>query len=104
MSVVMSFSKDQPILDMLPCNGFSSSTVPLKFLISSCMKMTPAIRTTLAPTKKTMTPITNRRLYTGSLCLVVCGSDRGAGEDIAQIILDFSGKAAIVFDPCVKLF
>lgn len=69
--IMMSFSENQPILNILPCNGFSSSTVPLKFLISSCMKMTPAIRTTFAPTKKTITPITIRRLHAGSLCLLV---------------------------------
>ena len=66
--------------------------------------MTPAIRTTLIPTKKTITPITDSRLYTGSLNLLVWGSDRGVAEDIGQIVLDFSGKAAIVCVPCVKLF
>ena len=67
--------------------------------------MTPAMRTTLAPTKKTITPITNRLLYAGSLCLLVWASVGGAGEDITQIILDFSGKGAIVSDPCVlKLY
>ena len=68
------------------------------------MKMTPVIRTTFAPTKKTITPSSNRRLDAGSLCLFFWSSGRGAGEDIAQIILDFSSKAVIVSDPCVKLF